>query len=177
LWYTAPNVKWVSQINLKAWWKMWVWPISRENSSSGSRVVTYRRTDMTKVIVDFHNVAKAPKNCTGLRRKRLYLSANWVKHWYTARKAFEFRNRNTFNTVPYGRFIFKRTVRMGIRLSKTRNPLHSVHIIILYCITGNLYWLQPSLWKRKIINSVTNGPKAVPAFRSTEKSEFIRLPL
>ena len=42
-------------------------------------------------------------------------------------------------TVGLSSIIFKRTVRMGIRLSKTDNPLHSVHIIILYCITGNPY--------------------------------------
>jgi len=42
--------------------------------------MTYRRTDMTKVIVDFHNVAEAYKICAGCRRKRLYLSANLVKH-------------------------------------------------------------------------------------------------
>jgi hypothetical protein len=33
-----------------------------ENPSSGSRVVSYRRTDMTKLIAPFRNFAKAPKN-------------------------------------------------------------------------------------------------------------------
>ena len=34
----------------------------RENPSSGRRVVPCGETDMTKVIVNFHNYAKAPKN-------------------------------------------------------------------------------------------------------------------
>jgi hypothetical protein len=33
-----------------------------ENPSSGSRVVQYGRTGMTKLIVAFRNVANAPKN-------------------------------------------------------------------------------------------------------------------
>ena len=33
-----------------------------ENLSSGSRVVPCRQTDMTKLIVTFHNFANAPKN-------------------------------------------------------------------------------------------------------------------
>ena len=40
-----------------------------ENPSNGSRVVacgrTDRRTDMTKLIVDFLNFSNAPKKCTG----------------------------------------------------------------------------------------------------------------
>ena len=35
-----------------------------ENPSSGSRVVPCGQTNMTKLIVAFHNFANAPKNCS-----------------------------------------------------------------------------------------------------------------
>ena len=39
-----------------------------ENPSSGSRVVPWRRTDMTKLIVPSRNFANGPKNDTRSRR-------------------------------------------------------------------------------------------------------------